>query len=85
MLSYGANFFILDEMLSSGASVVVLQSGATVVIWCRRVMLSSVMVAPPFFVFSESFTTAPVPKQDTSSPFTVLKSYSAEILHTWHQ
>jgi hypothetical protein len=26
-----------------------------------------------------------LPKQDTSSLFTVLKSSSAEIIHTWHK
>ncbi len=58
VLSSGIGVVVWDEVMSSGASVVVLQSGATVVIWCRCVMLSSVMVAPPFFVFPESFTTS---------------------------
>ncbi len=56
MLSSGANAIIWDEMISSGASVIMLQSGATVIIWCYRVMLSSGMITPPFFIFPENFT-----------------------------
>jgi hypothetical protein len=41
-----------NEMISSGANVVMLQSGANVIIWCYHVMLSSGMITPPPFYFS---------------------------------
>jgi hypothetical protein len=39
----GLNVIIWDEMISSGANVIVLQSGANVIIWCYHVMLLSGM------------------------------------------
>ncbi len=45
-----------DEMISSGPNVIMLQSGANVIIWCYHVMLSSGMITPPFFIFTENFT-----------------------------
>ncbi len=44
-------------------------------VYCRAVNIWVTLVELRFFL----------PKQDTSSPFTVLKSCSAEILFTWHQ
>jgi hypothetical protein len=58
MLSSETNVIIWDEMISSGASVIMLQSGATVIIWCYHVMLSSGMITPSFFILRENFTTA---------------------------
>jgi hypothetical protein len=53
MLSSGANVIIWDEMLSSGANVIMVSSGANdVTIWCYHVMLSSGMITHPFFYFS---------------------------------
>ncbi len=43
-------------MLSSGAYVVMVSSGANVIIWCYHVMLSSGMITHPFFIFPENFT-----------------------------
>jgi hypothetical protein len=56
MLSSGANVIILDKMLSSGANVIMVASGANVIIWCYHVMLSSGMITQPFFIFPENFT-----------------------------
>ncbi len=56
MLSSGADVIIWDVMISSGANVIMLQSGANVIIWCYHVMLSSGMITPPFFIFPENFT-----------------------------
>jgi hypothetical protein len=56
MLSSGANVIIWDKMLSSGAKVVMVSSGAIVIIWCCHVMLSSGMITHPFFIFPENFT-----------------------------
>ncbi len=52
MLSSGAKIIIWDEMLSFGANVIMVSSGANVIIWCYRVMLSSGMITPPLFYFS---------------------------------
>ncbi len=43
-------------MLSTEANVIMVSSGANVIIWCYHVMLSSVMITPPFFVFPGNFT-----------------------------
>jgi hypothetical protein len=43
-------------MLSSKANVIMASSGANVIIWCYHVMLSSVMITPPFFIFPGNFT-----------------------------
>jgi hypothetical protein len=43
-------------MLSSGANVIMVSSGAYVIIWCYHVMLSSEMITHPFFNFPENFT-----------------------------
>jgi hypothetical protein len=56
MLSSVANFIIWDKMLSSGANVIMVSSGANVIIWCYHVMLSSGMITHPFFIFPENFT-----------------------------
>jgi hypothetical protein len=56
MLSSGTNVIICDEMLSSGANVIMVTSGANVIIWCYHVMLSSGMITHPFFIFPENFT-----------------------------
>ncbi len=56
MLSSGVNVIIWDKMLSCGANVVMLLFGANVIIWCYRVMLSSGMITPPYFIFPENFT-----------------------------
>ncbi len=56
MLSSGANVIIWDKMLSSGSNVIMVLSGAYVIIWCYHVMLSSGMITYPFFIFPENFT-----------------------------
>jgi hypothetical protein len=56
MLSSAANVIIWDKMLSCGANVIMLSFGATVIIWCYHVMLSSGMITPPYFIFPENFT-----------------------------
>ncbi len=56
MLSSGANVIIWDKMLSTGANVIMVSSGAIVIIWCYHVMLSSGMITHPFFIFPENFT-----------------------------
>ncbi len=56
MLSSGTNVIICDKMLSSGANVMMVSSGANVIIWCYHVMLSSGMITHPFFIFPENFT-----------------------------
>jgi hypothetical protein len=43
-------------MLSSGANVIMVSSGANFIIWCYHVMLSSGMITPSFFIFPENFT-----------------------------
>ncbi len=43
-------------MLSSGVNVIIVSSGAYVIIWCYHVMLSSGMITHPFFIFPENFT-----------------------------
>ncbi len=53
---HGANVIIWDKMLSSEANVIMVSSGANVIIWCYHVMLSSWMITPPFFVFPGNFT-----------------------------
>jgi hypothetical protein len=56
MLSSGAYVIIWDKMLSSGADVIMVSSGANVIIWCYHVMLLSGMITHPFFNFPENFT-----------------------------
>ncbi len=56
MLSSRANVIIWDKMLSSGAYVIMVSSGANVIIWCYHVMLSSGMITHPSFIFPENFT-----------------------------
>jgi hypothetical protein len=56
MLSSGANVIISEKMISSGANVIMVSSGANVIIWCYHVMLSSGMITHPFFIFPENFT-----------------------------
>jgi hypothetical protein len=51
-------------MLSSGANVIMVSSGANAIIWCYHVMLSSGMITDPFFIFPENFT------HSTPLPFT---------------
>ncbi len=43
-------------MLSSEANVILVSSGANVIIWCYHVMLSSGMITPPFLVFPGNLT-----------------------------
>ncbi len=43
-------------MLSFEANVIMVSSGANVIIWCYHVMLSSGMITSPFFVFRGNFT-----------------------------
>jgi hypothetical protein len=52
----GLHVIIWDKMLSSGAIVIMVSSGANVIIWCYHVMLSSGMIKHPFFIFPENFT-----------------------------
>ncbi len=52
MLSSATTVIICDKMLSSGANVIMVSSGANVIIWCYHVMLSSGMITHPFFYFS---------------------------------
>jgi hypothetical protein len=52
----GAIVIIWDKMLSSGANVITVSSGANVIIWCYHLMLSSGMITHPFFIFPENFT-----------------------------
>jgi hypothetical protein len=56
MLSSGTNVIICDKMLSSEANVIMVSSGANVIIWFYHVMLSSGMITHPFFIFPENFT-----------------------------
>jgi hypothetical protein len=56
MVSSGADVIIWDKMLSSGANVMMVLSGAYVIIWCYHVMLSSGMITHPFYIFPENFT-----------------------------
>jgi hypothetical protein len=65
MLSNGANVIIWydNEMISSGANVIMLQNGAIVIIWCYHVMLSSGMITTPFFIFPENFTHSNIKKK----------------------
>jgi hypothetical protein len=56
MLSSGVNVIICEEMLSSEANVIMVSSGANVIIWCYHVMLSSGMITPPSIVFPGNFT-----------------------------
>jgi hypothetical protein len=56
MLSSGAYVIIWDKMLSSGANIIIVSSGADVILWCYHVMLSSGMITHPFFIFPENFT-----------------------------
>jgi hypothetical protein len=56
MLSSGTNVIICDKMLSSGANVIMVSSGANVIIWSYHVMLSSGMITHPCFIFPENFT-----------------------------
>jgi hypothetical protein len=56
MLSSGMQCYHQELMLSSGANVSMVSSGANVIIWCYHVMLSSGMITPPFFVFLGNFT-----------------------------
>jgi hypothetical protein len=63
MLSYGikcyhlgCNIIIWDNMYAIKANVIMLKSGANVIIWCYHVMLSSGMITPPFFIFPGNFT-----------------------------
>jgi hypothetical protein len=56
MLSSGANVIIWVKILSSGANVIMVSSGAIVIIWCNHVMLSSGMITHPDFIFPENFT-----------------------------
>jgi hypothetical protein len=44
-------------MLSSGANFIMVSSGADVIIWCYHVMLSSGMIAHPFFIFLKTSLT----------------------------
>jgi hypothetical protein len=46
----------LEKMISSGTNVIMVSSGANVIIWCYHVMLSSGMITQPFFIFPENFT-----------------------------
>ncbi len=61
MLLSGANVIIWDEMLSYGAIVIIweemLSSEANVIIWFYHVMLSSVMITPPFLFFPKTSLT----------------------------
>ncbi len=57
MLSSGDNVIIWDKMLSSEANVIMVSSGANVIIWCYHVMLSSGMITPPFLFFLETSLT----------------------------
>jgi hypothetical protein len=57
MLSSGSNVITWDEMILSGASVIMFQSGATVIIWCYHVMLSSGIITPPFLFFLKTSLT----------------------------
>jgi hypothetical protein len=59
MLSSEANVIIWDEMLSSGANVIRVSSGANVIIWCYHMMLSSGMITPPFLFFLKFSLTPP--------------------------
>ncbi len=76
MLSSGTNVIICDKMLSSGANVIMVSSGANVIIWWYHVMLSSGMITHPFFIFPENFTHSLL-----FSLFTYLGWYSAMGFH----
>jgi hypothetical protein len=45
-----------DRDPTCGANVIMLSFGATVIIWCYHVMLSSGMITPLYFIFPENFT-----------------------------
>ncbi len=57
MLSSGANVIIWNKMPSSGANVIMVLSGADVIIWCYHVMLSSGMITHPFLFFLKTSLT----------------------------
>jgi hypothetical protein len=57
MLSSGAYVIIWEKMLSPGAYVTMVSSGANVMIWCYHVMLSSGMITHPFFIFLKTSLT----------------------------
>ncbi len=43
-------------MISSGANIIMVSSGANAIIWCYHVMLSSGIITHPLFIFPENFT-----------------------------
>ncbi len=57
MLSSGANVIICEKMISSGANVIMVSSGANVIIWCYHVILSSGMITHPFLFFLKTSLT----------------------------
>jgi hypothetical protein len=57
MLSSRANVIIWEKMISSGAYVIMVSSGANVIIWCYHVMLSSGMITRPFLFFLKTSLT----------------------------
>ncbi len=57
MLSSGANVIICRKMISSGANIIMVSSGANVIIWCYHVMLSSGMITHPFLFFLKTSLT----------------------------
>ena len=77
MLSSGANVIIWDKMLSCGATIVILSFGVNVIIWCYHVMLSFVMITPPFFIFPENFTNS----SQSSSIFCSTGAISVKHVH----
>ncbi len=56
ILSSGTNIIICDKMLSSGANVIMVSSGANIIILCYHVMLLSGMITHPFIIFPENLT-----------------------------
>ncbi len=68
MLSSGTNVIICDKMLSSGANVIMVSSGANVIIWCYHVMLSSGMITHPFLFFLKTSLTPRTPLPHWFSP-----------------
>jgi hypothetical protein len=63
-------------MLSSKANVIMVSSGANVIIWCYHVMLSSGMIRHPFFIFPENFTHSQFGGTDMIAPLVLVQTYS---------
>jgi hypothetical protein len=69
-------------MLSTKANVIMVSSGANVIIWCYHVMLSSGMITPPFLFFLETSLTRVIVPGTGSQPSYTASSEQAPIHFT---